>query len=134
MEILGDGEQDKYGKNLGFGLYQKLEDGSFGSDRIDVMSQVPAGEYVYKAFYGKKESNNGSGRIDPVKGCRVFCSGSGQGKEDFSMDADTVLWSLRQTGVDEIWVNTVVDIEVIDENGERQGWLENSYQNIGHEL
>ena len=132
VEILGDGEQDKYGKNLEFGLYQKLEDGSLGSDRIKNMLQVPAGEYVYKAFYGEKESNNGIPvTVMPLKDAESFVLEADR-EQDFSMDADTVLWkfSPAESGEYEIWVNTIVGIEVIDENGESQGWLENSYQNM----
>lgn len=132
VEILRNGEEDNYGKFLRFGLYQKLEDGSLGSNRIEDMLRVPAGEYVYKAFYGEKESNNGI----PVTVISLKDAESlvleAEGEQNFAMDAETVLckFSPAESGEYEIWVNTAVGIEVIGENGEDQVWLDNRFQNM----
>ena len=131
-EILSDGEEDNYGKYLRFGLYQQLEDGSLGSNRIEDMSRVPAGEYVYKAFYGEKESNNGIPvTVIPLKDAESLVL-EADGEQNFSMDAEAVLckFSPTESGEYEIWVNAVVGIDVIDENGEDQGWLDNRFQNM----
>ena len=131
-EILCEGEEDQYGKTLNFGLSPKLEDGSLGNNVIKDMSQVPAGEYVYKAFYGEKESNSGIPvTVIPLKDAKSLDLES-DGEQNFSMDADAVLcnFSPAESGEYEIWVNAVVGIQVIDENGENKGWLDNKFQNM----